>query len=215
MAGAMRKMAVYLGLVEDDQYDDVNGYAAQEDARDRSDARDRGDDRVGATSDRHATRGAREPLNAADGLRVTETEDDLGRRRLPNDRPTRDWRTETVHMEPVGAAHPAGSRTKPAARPVRASEGLKITTLHPRSYNEARRIGEEFRAGTPVIINLTELDDNEAKRIVDFAAGLVFGLRGSIERVTNKVFMLSPANVQVGADAARAQLEQDGLAAKR
>ncbi len=61
--------------------------------------------------------------------------------------------------------------------------------------------------GNPVIMNLTELDDVDAKRIVDFAAGLVFGLRGSIERVTNKVFMLSPANVQVGVEAAKAQLE--------
>jgi len=91
---------------------------------------------------------------------------------------------------------------------------MKITTLHPRSYNDARRIGEEFRSGNPVIMNLTELDDVDAKRIVDFAAGLVFGLRGSIERVTNKVFMLSPANVNVDADEARAQLQKQGLANK-
>ena len=91
---------------------------------------------------------------------------------------------------------------------------MKITTLHPRSYNDARRIGEEFRSGNPVIMNLTELDDVDAKRIVDFAAGLVFGLRGSIERVTNKVFMLSPANVNVDADEARAQLQKQGLAGR-
>ena len=59
-------------------------------------------------------------------------------------------------------------------------------------------------------MNLTEMDDTDAKRIVDFAAGLVFGLRGSIERVTNKVFLLSPANVDVAAEA-RAQIAQDGL----
>ena len=86
----------------------------------------------------------------------------------------------------------------------------RITTLHPRSYNDARRIGEEYREGVPVIINLTGMDDNDAKRIVDFAAGLIFGLRGSIERVTNKVFLLSPANVDVGAEA-RAQIAQDGF----
>jgi cell division inhibitor SepF len=80
--------------------------------------------------------------------------------------------------------------------------------VHPRSYNDARRIGEDYREGVPVIMNLSELDDADAKRIVDFAAGLVFGLRGSIERVTNKVFLLSPPNVDVG-DEARAQIAQD------
>ena len=115
-------------------------------------------------------------------------------------------------MEPVGS-HPAGSR--PKRTPSKNQDGYKITTLHPRSYNDARRIGEEYRSGNPVIMNLTELDDKDAKRIVDFAAGLVFGLQGSIERVTNKVFMLSPANVQVGADDARAQLEQDRYATRR
>ncbi len=204
MAGAMRKMAVYLGLVED-EYDDEYTYdSGAGNSRDRDD-------------ERGAPRADRDQVRTNDTVRVTERdEDDLSRRRVAADRPTRDWRTETVAQEPVGS-HPAGTRAKPA-RPVPAklgAEGLKITTLHPRSYNDARRIGEEFRAGTPVIMNLTELDDTDAKRIVDFAAGLVFGLRGSIERVTNKVFMLSPANVQVGADQARAHLEQDGLTVRR
>ena len=79
-------------------------------------------------------------------------------------------------------------------------EPYRITTLHPRTYNEARTIGEHFREGTPVIMNLTEMDDTDAKRLVDFAAGLVFGLHGSIERVTQKVFLLSPANVDVTAE---------------
>jgi cell division inhibitor SepF len=74
-------------------------------------------------------------------------------------------------------------------------EPYRITTLHPRTHNEARTIGELFSEGTPVIMNLTELDDTDAKRLVDFAAGLVFGLYGSIERVTQKVFLLSPTRV--------------------
>jgi cell division inhibitor SepF len=80
------------------------------------------------------------------------------------------------------------------------SDLARITTLHPRTYNEARTIGEHFREGTPVIMNLTEMVDSDAKRLVDFAAGLIFGLHGSIERVTNKVFLLSPANVEVTAE---------------
>ena len=77
------------------------------------------------------------------------------------------------------------------------SEIHRITTIHPRTYNEAKTIGESFRSGTPVIMNLTDMDDADAKRLVDFSAGLVFGLHGSIERVTSKVFLLSPANVEV------------------
>ena len=73
----------------------------------------------------------------------------------------------------------------------------RITTLRPRAYNEARVIGEHFREGIPVIMNLTEMVDSDAKRLVDFAAGLIFGLHGSIERVPNKIFLLSPANVEV------------------
>lgn len=76
----------------------------------------------------------------------------------------------------------------------------RIITLHPHSYNDARTIGEHYRDHTPVIMNLTDMDDADAKRLVDFAAGLVFGHRGSIERVTAKVFLLSPPNVKVSAE---------------
>jgi cell division inhibitor SepF len=82
----------------------------------------------------------------------------------------------------------------------RVAELSRITTLHPRTYNEARTVGENYREGTPVIMNLTEMDDNDAKRLVDFAAGLIFATRGSIERVTSKVFLLSPPNVSVAAE---------------
>ncbi|MCL6422041.1 cell division protein SepF [Brachybacterium sp. JHP9] len=77
----------------------------------------------------------------------------------------------------------------------------RITTIHPRSYNDAKAIGESFRDGVPVIMNLSDMQDGDAKRMVDFSAGLVFGLRGSIERITSKVFLLSPEFVQVDGDA--------------
>ncbi|MGH3694509.1 MAG: cell division protein SepF [Pseudonocardiaceae bacterium] len=75
-----------------------------------------------------------------------------------------------------------------------------IVTLHPHSYNEARPIGERYREGNPVIMNLTAMEDRDAKRLVDFAAGLAFALRGSIDKVTNKVFLLSPPDVEVSAE---------------
>jgi cell division inhibitor SepF len=153
MASAMRKMAVYLGLVEDDhryqdKYDSYGEYEEYDDQADRA-----------------------EPAEEAEVNPVGR--DDYDGYQAP------DWRAEHV------------SQTTDLAR---------ITTLHPRTYNEARTIGEHFREGTPVIMNLTEMVDSDAKRLVDFAAGLIFGLRGSIERVTNKVFLLSPANVEVTAE---------------
>jgi cell division inhibitor SepF len=104
--------------------------------------------------------------------------------------------------EHSAAVTPLPTRT-PVARVVREVEvGAlnRITTIHPRTYNEAKNIGESFRDGTPVIMNLSDMDDADAKRLVDFAAGLVFGLHGSIERVTSKVFLLSPAHVEVAAE---------------
>jgi cell division inhibitor SepF len=79
----------------------------------------------------------------------------------------------------------------------------RITTLQPRSYRDARTIGERYRSGVPVIMNLSELDAAEAKRLVDFAAGLVFALHGGFDKVTNRVFLLTPADVEVSADDAR------------
>ncbi|WP_434588273.1 cell division protein SepF [Streptomyces sp. A5-4] len=75
--------------------------------------------------------------------------------------------------------------------------GRRIATVTPDSFRDARGIGELFRDGVPVIVNLTSMEPGDAKRVVDFAAGLTFGLRGSIERVATRVFLLSPANTMV------------------
>jgi cell division inhibitor SepF len=119
---------------------------------------------------------------------------------------------ETVTHEAVDPK-PAARERRPAPvsdlaerrRPVSVqsevvAELSRITTLHPRNYNEARLVGENYRDGTPVIMNVTDMDDDDAKRLVDFAAGLVFATRGSLERITNKVFLLSPPNVTVAAE---------------
>ncbi|MBP2451532.1 cell division protein SepF [Mycolicibacterium lutetiense] len=79
----------------------------------------------------------------------------------------------------------------------------KITTLRPKDYSEARTIGERFRDGTPVIMDLVSMDNADAKRLVDFAAGLAFALRGSFDKVATKVFLLSPADVDVSAEQRR------------
>ena len=79
----------------------------------------------------------------------------------------------------------------------------KITTLRPKDYGEARTIGERFRDGTPVIMDLVSMDNADAKRLVDFAAGLAFALRGSFDKVATKVFLLSPADIDVSAEERR------------
>lgn len=187
MAGAMRKMAVYLGLVEDhgdDAYDEYEEYeGARRGAREgRTSGRvpdDRPEDRY---DDRYTSRSVR-PIADTRAVRTFRSDG------APPSRPT---------SAPLADRRPA------------APDLSRIETIHPHTYNDARRIGEFYREGVPVIMNLSELEDPDAKRIIDFAAGLVFGMRGSIERITNKVFLLSPANVDVG-DVARAQVAQDGF----
>jgi len=158
MAGAMRKMGIYLGLVEDDER--------------RGELVEYEDDEY---ADAEVVPARRERLS-------------------------RGWDDADPHADSRTAlAHDAGYR-EPAYRDAVDEPAYQITTLHPRTYNEARTIGQHFRDGTPVIMNLTEMDDADAKRLVDFAAGLIFGLRGSIDRVTNRVFLLSPQNVHVTAE---------------
>jgi len=118
--------------------------------------------------------------------------DEPGEQPAPGDKRAREPR-------PAPVSDLSERRPRPGPTGV-VAELSKITTLHPRTYNEARTVGEQYRDGTPVIMNLSEMDDSDAKRLVDFAAGLVFASRGTIERVTNKVFLLSPPNVTVAAE---------------
>lgn len=116
-----------------------------------------------------------------------------------------------VVREPVRTPPGVSIREPRGVRPVAVQSELstmdRIVTLHPRSYSEARTIGEQYREGNPVIMNLSDMEETERKRLVDFASGLVFGLRGSIERVTSKVFLLTPENISVSNDAKTAAAE--------
>lgn len=94
----------------------------------------------------------------------------------------------------------AERRLAPVPTTPEVPELRQIVTLTPTAFNEARLVGENYRDGIPVIMNVTGMNDDDARRLVDFAAGLVFALHGTIERVTNKVFLLSPQNVQVSAE---------------
>ncbi|MEV6346691.1 cell division protein SepF [Actinoplanes sp. NPDC051851] len=163
---------------------------------DRSE-RDRGDrDRGGRLSDRVAS--ARADLDRAEDERMESSRvRSITRPSAPEQSSAMTYSTrENLALAPQPPVH----QQQVHQRLVEEEQRYQITTLHPTTYREARTIGEHFRDGVPVIINLTEMDESDARRLVDFAAGLAFGLRGTIERVTNRVFLLSPANVQVTAE---------------
>lgn len=85
----------------------------------------------------------------------------------------------------------------------------EILTVHPTEYKDAQAVSESFREGVPVIINLSRMTDLEAKRMIDFSSGLVSGLGGRIERVTSKVFLLSPEHIIVTGEEADSQIESE------
>ena len=99
---------------------------------------------------------------------------------------------------------------RPAA-PRPAPAGMnEILTVHPRAFRDVQVIAEHFRDGVPVIINISQMPDAEARRLIDFACGMAEALFGKMERVTGKVFLLSPAHVAIsgeGADASDEQVE--------
>jgi|GEM_PF-420373 cell division inhibitor SepF len=106
--------------------------------------------------------------------------------------------TPAVTSRPVNGVTVIGSATSGQQIFDAESEpSYNIITLHPRSYSEARQMAEHYRQGNPVIINLDDMDESERKRLVDFASGLAFGLQGGIERIASRVFLISPANVNV------------------
>jgi cell division inhibitor SepF len=93
-----------------------------------------------------------------------------------------------VYDDPWDAEDTLPAVPAPAAR---------IVSLKPTGFEAARTVGEHLRTGTPVVMDLTEMTDPEAKRMVDFASGLIFGTRGGIERIARRVFLLTPADVEV------------------
>jgi cell division inhibitor SepF len=177
MAERLKRAAAWLGLVTDDRYAE---YEVDDVERTEGLSREElmgGQERVAAAG-------------GGGGVGSVTT--------LQSKRPT-----SVAHAAPsptsVPAAVPAVPTPPPAPR-ARTADLSRITTVHPRTYNEARTIGEHFRDGVPVIMNLSQMEDVDAKRLVDFAAGLIFGLHGTIERVTSKVFLLSPQNVTVATE---------------
>ena len=118
--------------------------------------------------------------------------------------------------QPRSVSHvPAAPAQRATVTPLRrgskqgVSDVNEILTVHPEKYGDAKIIAESFREGIPVIINLTQMSESEARRLVDFSSGLSQGLHGHIERVTHKVFLLSPSHVMVSGDGDGLESELD------
>lgn len=189
MAGTLRQAMVFLGLADDgyeqqpapqkrraepepaaeEDYEPADPPVDEEPAYEPAPAR----------TSRRASRQQESPAPVLET--VVEPEED--------DAPPPAERTE--HRAPVTPIKRAEAQSESD------NELRRITTIHPRSYKDAKVIGESFRDNIPVIMNVTDMDVSEAKRLIDFSSGLTFALNGSIERVTEQVFLLTPANLEV------------------
>src|SRR3990172_2395260 len=124
-----------------------------------------------------------------------EEYDDLDDDRLYN-RDLSTVRKITRAPDLTGAERAAALRSV-SAPPVR------VNIIEPRSFNDAQQIADKFKAKQPVIINLQQLDADLSKRMIDFSSGLTYGLGGGMQRIAEKVFLLTPSNVEVSAEEKR------------
>ena len=108
---------------------------------------------------------------------------------------------------------PRNSNRRPAdgAAPVRAIPSVQVHLVVPRSFNDAQQIADKFKDGIPVILNLQGADQELSKRLIDFTSGLTYALDGGMQRVADKVFLLTPRNVQVSAEERARLLERGGF----
>ena len=197
MSQSMRRAMIRLGLAEpeghEEDYD--RSPAPQRTERRSAPAQPREhrpslDDGPRRASEDRGSDGRGEPADR--GPRDGESASQRRGAEQPRTRPAREHRRDSEYRAPVTPIKRAPSTSREDADDMRT-----ITTVHPRSYNDAKSVGESFRDGTPVIMDLSDLAEAEPKRLVDFAAGLVYALHGSIERVTATVFLLTPSYVEV------------------
>jgi cell division inhibitor SepF len=117
-------------------------------------------------------------------------------RRLPTSRRSRRDEIDDIFAddEPVSA-----SRTR-VLRPVGADSDVKVHLVIPRNFNDAQQVADQFKRAVPVILNLQTTDHELSKRMIDFCSGLTYALDGGMQRVAEKIFLLTPKNVEVSAE---------------
>jgi cell division inhibitor SepF len=107
-----------------------------------------------------------------------------------------DW----TDPEPEEPAAPRGGRRRPVVEALPSPSSVRVHLVIPRSFNDAQQIADRFKQGIPVILNLQSSDQELAKRLIDFGSGLTYALDGGMQRVADKVFLLTPRNVEVSAE---------------
>jgi cell division inhibitor SepF len=177
MANPLKKTMVYLGLADEElEYEDEQ---PQESARAQSSRQQAAPAQTPAAAP--VAQEAPAPVAAPVAPAASETKTHTHQR--------------GAQVTPLRRSHTTAQKAAPV------QEMNEILTVHPREYKDAQSIAESFRDGIPVIINLSQMTEADARRMIDFASGLSLGLYGKIERVTNKVFLLSPAHVAVSGEA--------------
>ncbi|MSO95308.1 MAG: DUF552 domain-containing protein [Thermoleophilia bacterium] len=130
-------------------------------------------------------------------------------RRLPRRREPDGWTDDSTSVE---SAAPSSSRSQRPARLRSADTGkASVHLVLPRSFNDAQQIADKFKDSVPVILNLQSADNELSKRLIDFASGLTYALNGSMQRVADKVFLLTPRNVEVSAEERARMLDKGGF----
>jgi len=177
---------VYFGIAEEeDDWEDEDGYAAEESLeqsyRERPNVR------------RLTPRRSKQDFDD-----WTESESDAEQ--------------PTSRVEPVRPPRPERQRERrPQIEAVPSPSSVKVHLVLPRSFNDAQQIADRYKQGIPVILNLQNADTELSKRLIDFASGLTYALNGGMQRVADKVFLLTPRNVEVSAEQRAALLERGGF----
>jgi cell division inhibitor SepF len=117
-----------------------------------------------------------------------------------------DWTDPGPHVSRA-AAREAAQRPRLQAAPAPPSQ---VHLVVPRSFNDAQQIADKFKEAIPVILNLQSTDNELSKRLIDFSSGLTYALNGGMQRIADKVFLLTPRNVQVSAEE-RARILEGGF----
>jgi cell division inhibitor SepF len=129
-------------------------------------------------------------------------------RRLPRRRELDDWTDSEADAEQAASvAAPA----RPRLRGIDSTGKVSVHLVLPRSFNDAQQIADKFKDAIPVILNLQNSDNELSKRLIDFASGLTYALDGSMQRVADKVFLLTPRNVEVSAEERARVLDRGGF----
>jgi cell division inhibitor SepF len=135
----------------------------------------------------------------------------LSTRRRSGNREFDDWTDPEPEPAPRRTSTLRPRRPELAPVPAQPSAAVRVHLVVPRSFNDAQTIADRFKAYTPVILNLQGVDSELSKRLIDFASGLTYALDGGMQRIADKVFLLTPANVEVSAEQRAQLLERGGF----